>query len=248
GYCICADGYHNKGGFCVHDCNKFQYECENQEQRIDPDDPKVQKIDSGNINPEPKTSNTLTSATNSKSAPEHTAPGSANPPDSSEISSEGDEKPEVGNKESDKDMIIAPDENEANNSFEEKEESKNTKNADIIPKDGTNPIETKNSENIHPSSEVNDNNTPKNISMTHPNVSEESPEGEDIVEEKKEADIYEQISESKGAVIALSLGLCITVLLLFYVGCRLRRVQSRLRRGKPMNSNEADYLINGMYL
>ena len=53
---------------------------------------------------------------------------------------------------------------------------------------------------------------------------------------------------NKGAVIALSLGLCITAMLLVFVGCRLRNVKKRLRRGRPLNSNEADYLINGMYL
>jgi hypothetical protein len=53
---------------------------------------------------------------------------------------------------------------------------------------------------------------------------------------------------NKGAVIALALGLCITAVLLIFVGCRLRNVKKRLRRGRPLNSNEADYLINGMYL
>ena len=56
------------------------------------------------------------------------------------------------------------------------------------------------------------------------------------------------VQGNKGAVVALSLGLAITFLLLFFVGCRLRNVRKRLRRGRPMNSNEADYLINGMYL
>ncbi|XP_074653789.1 uncharacterized protein LOC141907949 [Tubulanus polymorphus] len=53
---------------------------------------------------------------------------------------------------------------------------------------------------------------------------------------------------SRTAVIALSLGLAIMALLLLIVGCRLRTVKRRLRRGRPLNSNEADYLINGMYL
>ena len=52
----------------------------------------------------------------------------------------------------------------------------------------------------------------------------------------------------QGAVIALGLGLAVTVMLLAFVGCRLRMVKRRLRRGRPVNSNEADYLINGMYL
>ena len=50
------------------------------------------------------------------------------------------------------------------------------------------------------------------------------------------------------AVVALSVGLALTAILLLFVGCRLRNVRRRLRKGRPMNSNEADYLINGMYL
>ena len=54
--------------------------------------------------------------------------------------------------------------------------------------------------------------------------------------------------KSQGAIIALALGLAITAMLLVFVGCRLRNVKHRLRRGRPMQTNEADYLINGMYL
>ena len=53
---------------------------------------------------------------------------------------------------------------------------------------------------------------------------------------------------NKTAVIVLAMGLGITAILLMFVGCRLRNVKRRLRKGRPMNSNEADYLINGMYL
>ncbi|ELU16574.1 hypothetical protein CAPTEDRAFT_225456 [Capitella teleta] len=53
---------------------------------------------------------------------------------------------------------------------------------------------------------------------------------------------------SQGAVISLALGLAITAILLVFVGCRLRHMKHRLRKGRPLNSNEADYLINGMYL
>lgn len=59
---------------------------------------------------------------------------------------------------------------------------------------------------------------------------------------------YVAMQKNQGAVIALALGLCVTALLLIFVGCRLRNVKRRLRKGRPMNSNEADYLINGMYL
>jgi len=52
----------------------------------------------------------------------------------------------------------------------------------------------------------------------------------------------------QGPIVALSLGLAITLLLLILVGCRLRTVKRRLRKGRALHSNEADYLINGMYL
>ena len=48
--------------------------------------------------------------------------------------------------------------------------------------------------------------------------------------------------------MALALGLAITLILLIFVGCRLRTVKRRLRKGRALHSNEADYLINGMYL
>lgn len=53
---------------------------------------------------------------------------------------------------------------------------------------------------------------------------------------------------SQGPIVALSLGLAITMLMLIFVGCRLRTVKRRLRKGRALHSNEADYLINGMYL
>lgn len=53
---------------------------------------------------------------------------------------------------------------------------------------------------------------------------------------------------SQGPIVALALGLAITMILLIFVGCRLRTVKRRLRKGRALHSNEADYLINGMYL
>lgn len=53
---------------------------------------------------------------------------------------------------------------------------------------------------------------------------------------------------NKGAVIALALGISITVILLIFAGCRFRRIHKRARKGRSLNSNDADYLINGMYL
>ena len=68
----------------------------------------------------------------------------------------------------------------------------------------------------------------------------------------KEAAVIETVASNKfsnkTAVVVLAMGLGITAILLMFVGCRLRNVKRRLRKGRPMNSNEADYLINGMYL
>ncbi|XP_070577139.1 low-density lipoprotein receptor-related protein 11-like isoform X2 [Ptychodera flava] len=51
------------------------------------------------------------------------------------------------------------------------------------------------------------------------------------------------------AILPLAIGLAITLLLLIMVACRLRMVKRKLRYGRPLQkSQEADYLINGMYL
>ncbi|GCC20542.1 hypothetical protein chiPu_0019104 [Chiloscyllium punctatum] len=51
-----------------------------------------------------------------------------------------------------------------------------------------------------------------------------------------------------GAVLPLALGLAITALLLLMIGCRLQLVRHRLKKLRPITSEESDYLINGMYL
>ncbi|KAI8784664.1 nuclear receptor coactivator 6 [Biomphalaria glabrata] len=55
-------------------------------------------------------------------------------------------------------------------------------------------------------------------------------------------------SNAEGPIIALSLGLAFTIILLALVVYRLRRMRHRLKKGRPLHHNEADYLINGMYL
>ncbi|XP_013401846.1 uncharacterized protein LOC106167589 [Lingula anatina] len=64
-----------------------------------------------------------------------------------------------------------------------------------------------------------------------------------VTEEEEQA-----ASSRQGPILALSLGLTVMALLLLFVGCKYRNMKRKLRRGKPLNSNEADYLINGMYL
>ncbi|XP_061742241.1 low-density lipoprotein receptor-related protein 11 [Nerophis ophidion] len=51
-----------------------------------------------------------------------------------------------------------------------------------------------------------------------------------------------------GAILPLALGLIITALLLLMIGCRLRLVRHRLKKTRPLTTEESDYLINGMYL
>ncbi|KAJ8270762.1 hypothetical protein GJAV_G00119010 [Gymnothorax javanicus] len=53
---------------------------------------------------------------------------------------------------------------------------------------------------------------------------------------------------ASGAILPLALGLIITALLLLMVGCRLRLVHRKLKKARPITSEESDYLINGMYL
>ncbi|XP_068609574.1 low-density lipoprotein receptor-related protein 11 [Brachionichthys hirsutus] len=51
-----------------------------------------------------------------------------------------------------------------------------------------------------------------------------------------------------GAILPLALGLIITALLLLMIGCRLRLVRHKLKKARPLTTEESDYLINGMYL
>lgn len=59
----------------------------------------------------------------------------------------------------------------------------------------------------------------------------------------------EEPGRPSGAILSLALGLCITGIMAVLVGCRLRVVRRRLRRGgKSPYAHDADYLVNGMYL
>lgn len=51
-----------------------------------------------------------------------------------------------------------------------------------------------------------------------------------------------------GAILPLALGLIITALLLLMIGCRLKLVRHKLKKARPLTTEESDYLINGMYL
>lgn len=53
---------------------------------------------------------------------------------------------------------------------------------------------------------------------------------------------------ASGAILPLAFGLIITALLLLMIGCRLRLVRHKLKKARPLTTEESDYLINGMYL
>ncbi|XP_050310894.1 uncharacterized protein LOC126746616 isoform X2 [Anthonomus grandis grandis] len=52
----------------------------------------------------------------------------------------------------------------------------------------------------------------------------------------------------RGAILSLTLGLIITAVMAVLIGCRLRVVRRRLRKGGKGYAHDADYLVNGMYL
>jgi len=54
----------------------------------------------------------------------------------------------------------------------------------------------------------------------------------------------------KGAIVALTLGIIVTVLTLAYIACLYRHQRKLARRHRHLSagSNDADYLVNGMYL
>lgn len=69
-----------------------------------------------------------------------------------------------------------------------------------------------------------------------------------IFESKSHRGRGEHPAPEAGAVLPLALGLAITALLLLMVACRLRLVKQKLKKARPITSEESDYLINGMYL
>lgn len=55
--------------------------------------------------------------------------------------------------------------------------------------------------------------------------------------------------DTNSAVIALTLGICITIMLVVLVGCRMKSIHRKIaRRGGRSLAHDADYLVNGMYL
>lgn len=64
-----------------------------------------------------------------------------------------------------------------------------------------------------------------------------------------DAELDGQNSNPSGAILSLTLGMCVTGIMLLLVGCRMRMVRRRMRRGsKSPYAHDADFLVNGMYL
>ncbi|GAB5571977.1 low-density lipoprotein receptor-related protein 11 isoform X3 [Prionailurus iriomotensis] len=91
-------------------------------------------------------------------------------------------------------------------------------------------------------------------SQTDPVMSDSGSSGKNrkeknyIFESKSDRGGGEHPAPETGAVLPLALGLAITALLLLMVACRLRLVKQKLKKARPITSEESDYLINGMYL
>ncbi|XP_048210509.1 low-density lipoprotein receptor-related protein 11 [Perognathus longimembris pacificus] len=101
--------------------------------------------------------------------------------------------------------------------------------------------------------------TEKNHSSSVGSESEVLPLVPDISSKKQKQEenfIFESKSDhgrehpppEAGAVLPLALGLAITASLLLMVACRLRLMKQKLKKARPITSEESDYLINGMYL
>lgn len=72
-----------------------------------------------------------------------------------------------------------------------------------------------------------------------------------VAEELKQLDDLQdgEAERPGGAILSLTLGVCLTCVMAILIGCRLRVVRRRMRRGgKSPYAHDADYLVNGMYL
>ncbi|CAJ1078371.1 low-density lipoprotein receptor-related protein 11 isoform X2 [Xyrichtys novacula] len=87
----------------------------------------------------------------------------------------------------------------------------------------------------------------KQTEIAPPKVSQKQPESDAPVSKPFPVMGGHPVPES-GAILPLALGIIITALLLLMIGCRLRLVRHKLKKARPLTTEESDYLINGMYL
>ncbi|KAK6182969.1 hypothetical protein SNE40_010531 [Patella caerulea] len=113
---------------------------------------------------------------------------------------------------------------------------------------------TSNSEETEKSTDEKDNEnnqTEKNTKIHNDKVTTveiDTIKEQSLIVTKEKVIVANPVSQAEGPIIALSLGLALTFILLVFVACRMRTIKRRLRKGRVLHSNEADYLINGMYL
>ncbi|XP_060947639.1 low-density lipoprotein receptor-related protein 11 [Limanda limanda] len=87
----------------------------------------------------------------------------------------------------------------------------------------------------------------KQTEIAAPKVSQSQAESDAPISKPFPAMGGHPVPES-GAILPLALGLLITALLLLMIGCRLKLVRHKLKKTRPLTTEESDYLINGMYL
>lgn len=87
----------------------------------------------------------------------------------------------------------------------------------------------------------------KQTERAAPRASQSQTEGEKAISKPSLLGGGHPAPES-GAILPLALGIIITALLLLMIGCRLRLVRHKLKKARPLTTEESDYLINGMYL
>ncbi|XP_050406696.1 dentin sialophosphoprotein isoform X2 [Patella vulgata] len=137
-------------------------------------------------------------------------------------------------------------------------ESKSTDNDESKSTDINTPnsadTDTSNSEETEKNTDEKDNEnnqTDKNTKIHNDKVTTveiDTIQEQSLIVTKEKVIVASPISQAEGPIIALSLGLALTFILLVFVACRMRTIKRRLRKGRVLHSNEADYLINGMYL
>ncbi|XP_053192702.1 low-density lipoprotein receptor-related protein 11 [Scomber japonicus] len=87
----------------------------------------------------------------------------------------------------------------------------------------------------------------KQTEIAAPKVSQSQAESDITISKPLSVMEGHPVPES-GAILPLALGIIITALLLLMIGCRLRLVRHKLKKARPLTTEESDYLINGMYL
>ncbi|XP_041660709.1 low-density lipoprotein receptor-related protein 11 [Cheilinus undulatus] len=87
----------------------------------------------------------------------------------------------------------------------------------------------------------------KQTEIVAPKVSQKQPDNDVPISKPYPVMGGHPVPES-GAILPLALGIIITALLLLMIGCRLRLVRHKLKKARPLTTEESDYLINGMYL